>query len=90
MGGVPDGISRGQVGSLIVVNVLIFGLAFFLTFRAVLHRRALVGTGGRKLGMDLIWFGVPLGVNMQTSFMHPPLALRCSTRCSVPPPREHN
>jgi hypothetical protein len=25
-----------------------------------------------KLGIDLIWFGVLLGVNMQTSFMHPP------------------
>ncbi len=24
------------------------------------------------LGIDLIWFGVILGVNMQTSFMHPP------------------
>jgi hypothetical protein len=25
-----------------------------------------------KLGIDLIWFGVLLCVNMQTSFMHPP------------------
>ena len=25
-----------------------------------------------KLGIDLIWFGVLLGANMQTSFMHPP------------------
>ena len=26
----------------------------------------------QKLGIDLIWFGVLLCVNMQTSFMHPP------------------
>ena len=25
-----------------------------------------------KLGIDLVWFGVLLAVNMQTSFMHPP------------------
>jgi TRAP-type mannitol/chloroaromatic compound transport system permease large subunit len=25
-----------------------------------------------KLGIDMIWFGVLLCVNMQTSFMHPP------------------
>ncbi|MDP0984021.1 TRAP transporter large permease subunit, partial [Klebsiella variicola] len=28
-----------------------------------------------KLGIDLVWFGVMLCVNMQTSFMHPPLGI---------------
>ena len=32
----------------------------------------LLGPAAEKLGIDLIWFGVLLGVNMQTSFMHPP------------------
>jgi TRAP-type mannitol/chloroaromatic compound transport system permease large subunit len=32
----------------------------------------LLGPAADKLGIDLIWFGVMLGVNMQTSFMHPP------------------
>ena len=32
----------------------------------------LLAPAADKLGIDLIWFGVLLGVNMQTSFMHPP------------------
>ncbi len=51
----------GQTGFLIVVNVFIFFLAFFLDFFET-----------EKMGIDLIWFGVLLCVNMQTSFMHPP------------------
>lgn len=32
----------------------------------------LLAPAAEKLGIDLIWFGVLLGINMQTSFMHPP------------------
>ena len=42
-----------------------------------------------KLGIDLIWFGVLLAVNMQTSFMHPPSASRCSTCAAWLQPREY-
>ena len=63
----------GQLGFLIVVNVLIFVLAFFLDFFELSFIIIpLVGPVAEKLGIDLIWFGVLLGVNMQTSFMHPP------------------
>jgi len=63
----------GQLGFLIVVNVLIFFLAFFLDFFELSFIVIpLVGPVADKLGIDLIWFGVLLGVNMQTSFMHPP------------------
>jgi tripartite ATP-independent transporter DctM subunit len=48
------GLPGGQVGFLVVVNIFIFFLAFFLDF------------------FDMVWFGVLLCVNMQTSFMHPP------------------
>ncbi len=40
--------------------------------RARLHHRPLLAPAADKLGIDLIWFGVLLGINMQTSFMHPP------------------
>ncbi|MBS0319218.1 MAG: TRAP transporter large permease subunit [Proteobacteria bacterium] len=63
----------GQLGFLIVVNLLIFVLAFFLDFFELSFIIIpLVGPVADKLGIDLIWFGVLLGVNMQTSFMHPP------------------
>ncbi|HXC38462.1 MAG TPA: TRAP transporter large permease subunit, partial [Burkholderiales bacterium] len=63
----------GAVGFLIFVNLFCFVLAFFLDFFEIafiiIPMLAPVAT---KLGIDLIWFGVLLGANMQTSFMHPP------------------
>ena len=61
------------MGFLIVVNILVFVLAFFLDFFELAFIIVpLLGPVAEKLGIDLIWFGVLLGVNMQTSFMHPP------------------
>ena len=48
----------------------------------------LLGPVAEKLGIDLIWFGVLLGVNMQTSFMHPPFGLLFYLR-SVAPVKEY-
>ena len=63
----------GQVGFLIFVNIMVFLLAFFLDFfELAFIIIPLLGPAAEKLGIDLIWFGVMLGVNMQTSFMHPP------------------
>jgi len=63
----------GEVGFLIAVNVLVFLLAFFLDFFELAFIIVpLLAPAADKLGIDLIWFGVLLGVNMQTSFMHPP------------------
>jgi tripartite ATP-independent transporter DctM subunit len=63
----------GQVGFLVFVNILVFLLAFFLDFfELAFIIIPLLGPAAEKLGIDLIWFGVMLGVNMQTSFMHPP------------------
>ena len=63
----------GQVGFMIVVNVMIFVLAFFLDFfELAFIAIPLIGPVAEKMGIDLVWFGVILAVNMQTSFMHPP------------------
>jgi TRAP-type mannitol/chloroaromatic compound transport system permease large subunit len=63
----------GTVGFLVIVNILIFVLAFFLDFFELAFIAVpLIGPAADRLGIDLIWFGVILGVNMQTSFMHPP------------------
>ena len=63
----------GEVGFLIAVNILVFLLAFFLDFFELAFIIVpLLGPVAEKLGIDLIWFGVLLAVNMQTSFLHPP------------------
>ena len=63
----------GIVGFLVFVNVFVFFLAFFLDFFEIAFIIIpLLGPVAQKLGIDLIWFGVLLGVNLQTSFMHPP------------------
>ncbi len=76
----------GQVGFLIVVNLLFFGLAFFLDFFELAFILVpLVGPVADKMGIDLIWFGVLLSVNMQTSFMHPPFGFALFFLRSVAP-----
>jgi len=68
-----SGLPGGQVGFLIVVNLFVFFLAFFLDyFEIAFIIIPLLAPVADKLGIDLIWFGVLLGANMQTSFMHPP------------------
>src|SRR6059036_1208436 len=79
----------GQIGFLIVVNVLTFLLAFFLDFFELAFIIVpLLAPVADKLGIDLIWFGVLLGVNMQTSFMHPPFGFALFYLRSVAPSRE--
>ncbi len=76
----------GQVGFLIFVNALVFILAFFLDFfELAFIIIPLLGPAAEKLGIDLIWFGVILGVNMQTSFMHPPFGFALFYLRSVAP-----
>ena len=76
----------GQIGFLIVVNVLVFFLAFFLDFFELSFIVVpLLGPVADKLGIDLIWFGVLLAVNMQTSFMHPPFGFALFYLRSVAP-----
>ncbi|CAN7481717.1 TRAP transporter large permease subunit [Pararhizobium sp. LjRoot255] len=67
------GMPGGETGFLITVNLLVFFLAFFLDFFELAFIIVpLLAPAANALGIDLIWFGVLLGINMQTSFMHPP------------------
>jgi TRAP-type mannitol/chloroaromatic compound transport system permease large subunit len=80
----------GQTGFLIVVNILVFVLAFFLDyFELAFIIIPLLGPAADKLGIDLIWFGVLLAVNMQTSFMHPPFGFALFYLRSVAPAKEY-
>ncbi|MFZ3083323.1 TRAP transporter large permease [Rhodoferax ferrireducens] len=83
-------VPGGQVGFLIVVNLLIFFLAFFLDFFELSFIVVpLLAPVADKMGIDLIWFGVLLGVNMQTSFMHPPFGFALFFLRSVAPAKEY-
>jgi tripartite ATP-independent transporter DctM subunit len=84
------GIPGGAVGFLILVNILVFLLAFFLDFFELAFIVVpLLAPVAEKLGIDLIWFGVLLGVNMQTSFMHPPFGFALFYLRSVAPTKEY-
>jgi len=76
----------GEVGFLVVVNILVFFLAFFLDFfELAFIIIPLLAPAAAALGIDLIWFGVILSVNMQTSFMHPPFGFALFYLRSVAP-----
>lgn len=80
------GLPGGQMGFLLFVNAFVFVLAFFLDFfELAFIVIPLLGPAAERLGIDLIWFGVILGVNMQTSFMHPPFGFALFYLRSVAP-----
>ncbi len=71
--GMLTALPGGVVGFLIFVNLFIFVIAFFLDFFEIAFIIVpLLAPAATALGIDLIWFGVLICANMQTSFMHPP------------------
>ena len=80
----------GEYGFLIIVTVIVFILGCFLDFFEIAFILIpLLAPAAEKLGIDLIWFGVLLAVNMQTSFMHPPFGFALFYLRSVAPTREY-
>ena len=72
---------------LIIVNIIIFVLAFFLDFFEIAFIVIpLLAPIAKDLGIDLIWFGVLICVNMQTSFMHPPFGFALFYLRGIAPP----
>jgi tripartite ATP-independent transporter DctM subunit len=77
----------GQVGFLVFVNILVFLLAFFLDFFEIAFIIIpLLAPVADKLGIDLIWFGVLICANIQTSFMHPPFGFALFYLRGIAPP----
>ncbi len=80
----------GVLGFLVVVNLMVFVLAFFLDFFEIAFIAVpLLAPVAAKLGIDPIWFGVMLAVNMQTAFMHPPFGFALFYLKSVAPKSIH-
>ena len=68
-----DKMPGGQMGFLLVVNLLVFVLGMFIDFFEIAFIVIpLLAPVADKLGIDLIWFGVILAMNLQTSFLTPP------------------
>jgi tripartite ATP-independent transporter DctM subunit len=77
----------GVVGFLIFVNIFVFFIAFFLDFFEIAFIIVpLLAPVAAAMGIDLIWFGVLLCVNMQTSFMHPPFGFALFYLRGIAPP----
>ncbi len=84
--GLLANLPGGKIGFLITVNVLVFFLAFFLDFFELVFIVVplLIGSAN-ALGIDLVWLGVMLAVNIQTSFLHPPFGFALFYLRSVAP-----
>ena len=76
----------GETGFLIWVSVIVFVLAFFLDFFELAFIIVpLMAPAAEALGIDLIFFGVLLAINMQTSFLTPPFGFSLFFLRSVAP-----
>jgi tripartite ATP-independent transporter DctM subunit len=85
--GLLTNLPGGTVGFLVFVNIFIFIIAFFLDFFEIAFIIIpLLAPAASTLGIDLIWFGVLLGANMQTSFMHPPFGFALFYLRGISPP----
>ncbi len=68
-----DKLPGGQIGFLIFVNILVFALGFFIDFFEIAFIVVpLLAPVAEKLDVNLIWFGIIIAMNLQTSFLTPP------------------
>ena len=76
----------GEYGFLIVVTIIVFILGCFLDFFEIAFIMVpLLGPVAEKLGIDLVWFGIILGINLQTSFLTPPFGFSLFYLRSIAP-----
>jgi tripartite ATP-independent transporter DctM subunit len=81
------GLPGGRVGLIVVANLAIFVLGFFVDFFEIAFIvLPLLVPAARSLGIDLVWFGVMVGVNLQTSFLTPPFGFALFYLRGVVPP----
>lgn len=80
----------GQMGFLIFVNLMIFVLGCFIDFFEIAFIiLPLLLPVADKLGIDLIFFGVMIALNLQTSFLTPPFGFALFYLRSVAPKSEY-
>ncbi len=81
----------GQLGFLFAVNLLVFVLGFFIDFFEIAFIVIpLLVVVAEKMGVDLVWFGVMIAMNLQTSFLTPPFGFALFYLRSVAPRIDYN
>jgi tripartite ATP-independent transporter DctM subunit len=84
---VMTNLPGGAIGLLLAANLLVFVLGFFIDFFEIAFIvLPLLVPAARALGIDLVWFGVMLGLNLQTSFLTPPFGFALFYLRGVAPP----
>jgi TRAP-type mannitol/chloroaromatic compound transport system permease large subunit len=82
-----ESIPGGLIGALIMVNLLIFVLGFFIDFIEICYIVIpLVAPPLLMMGADPIWLGVLFAMNLQTSFLTPPFGFALFYLRGVAPP----
>ena len=80
----------GEWGFLIAVNILVFVLGCFIDFFEIAFIVIpLLAPVAKALGIDLVWFGIIIGMNMQTSFLTPPFGFALFYMRSVAPVKDY-
>ncbi len=86
LGGLPG----GATGMLVFVMALVFVLGFFLDFFEIAFVLVpLLAPVAEGFGIDLVWFGVLLCINLQTSFLTPPFGYALFFLRGVTPHEDH-
>lgn len=81
------GLPGGRLGLLVVANLAIFVLGFFIDFFEIAFIiLPLLVPAAKLLGIDMVWFGVMIGMNLQTSFLTPPFGFSLFYLRGVAPP----
>jgi TRAP-type mannitol/chloroaromatic compound transport system permease large subunit len=86
-----DKLPGGQIGFLIVVNLIIFILGCFLDFFEIAFiLLPLLAPIAVKMDIDLVWFGIIVAMNLQTSFLTPPFGFALFYLRSVAPSADYD
>ena len=81
------GLPGGEVGLLLTANLIVFILGFFIDFFEIAFIVIpLLAPAAATLGIDLVWFGVMISMNLQTSFLTPPFGFSLFYLRGVAPP----
>jgi len=83
-----DGLPGGAAGAILVVMLAMFLLGFVMdAFEIIFVVVPIVAVPLLKLhGVDPVWLGVMMAMNLQTSYMHPPLGPTLFFLRGVAPP----
>jgi len=80
-------IPGGKWGLIFIANLVIFILGFFIDFfEIVFIVIPMIAPTAAKLGIDMVWFGVMIGMNLQASFLTPPFGFSIFYLRGVSPP----